>query len=308
MKVPFGKEWKDKNSVFDFPKLKLDKDEKARVVIIDEEPECEFVHNLRKIVVDDYGKPLMEEKSTRDGQKYSKPKTDFKGKFVCLGDPEVLFESGVDPDNCPACKAAIENSSAIARPEPRFVLNILKYNLKKGTTTVNTPFQVELQAWEFGLGRMKALKGLADEHGDLRKIDLLLGPVEGPLMYQKFPINIGKEAEAWKKAHQETSVSVIKNNQEDLTPILGRKVSDSELRAQVYELVRAYNEAFGIPGAVPQAPQPKEEPATDINTMLNGNGAVPSSSNEESSEEEDVASDEETPQEQSLEDLMASLR
>jgi len=306
MKVPFGQEWKDQNSIYDFPKLKLDKDERARIVIIDSEPECEYVHSLRKVVTDEQGRPLMEEKSRQNGSTYEVPQTEFKGKFLCLGDPEVLFDKNIDPDNCPACKAATENSSAVARPEPRFVLNVLKYKLKKGSTTVNTPFQVELLAWEFSLGRMKTLKGIAEEHGDLNKVDLLLGPVEGPLVFQKFPIAVGSKCEAWStESNKETSLSVVKNNREsDLTPILGRRVTFAELQGQVYELVAAYNNAFGIPGALPQAP-PKEEPAVNINAMLNG--GEESSANEDATTEEG-SEDESEPQTQELQALLASLK
>jgi hypothetical protein len=306
MKVPFGQEWKDQNSIYDFPKLKLDKDERARIVIIDSEPECEYVHSLRKVVTDEQGQPLMEEKSRQNGSTYEVPQTEFKGKFLCLGDPEVLLDKNIDPDNCPACKAATENSSAVARPEPRFVLNVLKYKLKKGGTTVNTPFQVELLAWEFSLGRMKTLKDIAEEHGDLNKVDLLLGPVEGPLVFQKFPIAVGSKCEAWStESNKETSLSVVKNNREsDLTPILGRRVTFAELQGQVYELVAAYNNAFGIPGALPQAPS-KEEPAVNINAMLNG--GEESSANEDATTEEG-SEDESEPQTQELQALLASLK
>lgn len=309
MRVPFGQEWKDKNSIFDFPKLKLDKDEKARIVIIDPEPECEYVHNLRKVVTDEQGKPLMEEKKRRDDSTYEVPQTEFKGKFICLGDPETLFDKGIDPDNCPACKAATENSSAIARPEPRFALNVLKYNLKKGTTTPGTPFQVELVAWEFSLGRMKTLKGIAEEHGNLNQVDLLIGPVEGPLVYQKFPIAVGSKCEAWKsESNKETAFAVIQNNREDdLSPLLGRKVTFAELQALVYEIVSAYNNAFGIPGALPQAPAKPdpEQPAVDISAMLNSSGAVAESEGEEGDTTEEDS--EEEPETEDLQALLAKL-
>jgi hypothetical protein len=309
MKVPFGQEWKDKNSVYDFPKLKLDKDEKARILIIDPEPECEYVHSLRKVITDEQGRPLMEEKQRQNGSTYEVPQTEFKGKFICLGNPETLFDSNIDPDNCPACKAAIENSSAVARPEPRFVLNVVKYNLKKGTTTPGTPFQVELLAWEFSLGRMKTLKGIAEEHGNLNQVDLLLGPVEGPLVFQKFPIAVGSKCEAWKsESNKETVLSVIKNNREDdLTPILGRRVGFAELQAQVYELIIAYNNAFGIPGNLPQAPNKsaQEEPTVDISAMLNGGGAVEEAPEEEGDTSEEDSEDE--PETQDLKSLLANL-
>jgi len=309
MKVPFGQEWKDKNSVYDFPKLKLDKDEKARIVIIDPEPECEYVHSLRKVLTDEQGQPLMEEKSRQNGSTYQVPQTEFKGKFLCHGEPDTLFDKGIDPDNCPACKLATENSSAIARPEPRFVLNVLKYGLKKGTTMPGTPFQVELFAWEFSLGRMKALKDIAEEHGNLNNVDLLLGPVEGPLVFQKFTINAAKTCEAWKsESNKQTALSVIENNREaDLTPILGRKVSFSDLQSQVYEIVSAYNNAFGIPGSLPQASAKAapEEPAVDINAMLNGSGAVAESDEEEGDTSEEDS--EEEPATEDLKDLLARL-
>lgn len=306
MKIPFGQEWKDRNSIFDFPKLKLDKDEKARILIVDPEPECEYVHSLRKVVTDEQGLPLMEEKKRQNNTTYEVPQTEFKGKFICLGDPEVLFEKSIDPDNCPVCKSATENSSAVARPEPRFVLNVLKYNLKKGTTNPNVPFHVDLLAWEFSLGRMKTLKGIAEEHGNLNQVDLLLGPVEGPLVYQKFPINAGKTCEAWKsESNRETALSIFKNNREDdLTPILGRKATFAELQGQVYELVAAYNNAFGIPGALPQAPakSAKEEPAVDISAMLDAGGAV----DEEASDDAD-ASEEDSSGEPVTQDFKALL-
>jgi len=310
MKVPFGQEWKNPNSVFDFPKLKLEKDEKARIVIIDEQPECEYVHTLRKVITDERGKPLMEEKKRKDDSTYEVPQTEFKGQYICLGEMETLLNKNIDPDNCPACKAATENSGAVARPEPRFVLNVLKYNLKKGTTTVNTPFQVTLHAWVFTLNRFNTLKDIANEHGSLQNVDLLLGPVEGPLMYQKFPVALGSKCEAWSsESRKETAFAVIQNDrEEDLTPLLGRRVTFGELQTVVYEIVSAYNEAFGIPGNLPATPSKpaKEEPSIDVSALLNSSGAV-----EESSEDEDVSSEEgddgSEPEAEDLNKLLASL-
>ena len=168
------------------------------------------------------------------------------GKFICLGDLEMLKDKGIDPDACPACKASLENAAAVDGPRRRFVVHVIKYQTTKGTFNLQKPFQVELVAWEFTENRFTTLVDIKEEHGNLPGIDLCLGPCTNK-GFQKYDIIPGGSCQ-WgadddRKAKTREVVSA--NRSEDLTPLLGRNVSDTELRSEVNEVIRQYNYAFG---------------------------------------------------------------
>jgi hypothetical protein len=252
-KIDFTEGFK-KKSAFDYPKLSLDQNEKARVCIIDS-PIMEYVHQLRKVITEG-GKPIMET------QKYGKnfdrtrevPQTEFVGKFICLGDADTLENKGVDPDSCPACKASIENGAAVDQPRRRFVVHVIKYQTNKGTFNLQKPFQVELMAWEFTENRFSALVDIVAEHGSLPQIDLCLGPCTAK-NFQKYDIIPGGSCQwgADEDRKTRTKEVVTANRSDDLTPLLGRRVSDTELRSVVNEIVQQYNYAFGRNDSMPTA-------------------------------------------------------
>lgn len=326
-KVSFGSEYKTK-SVFDFPKLQLDKGERARICVIDPAPEMEYVHTLRKIVTEN-GKPII---TTEDffGKTKDVPKMDFVGQRICLGDPDVLAKSGVDPD-CPACKASLENG-AVDAPKRRYAIQIVRYKTKPGSFNVSKPFQLELLAWVVSDNRFNQLIDVKEEHGNLSATDLNLGPCENKT-FQKFEISVGAQC-AW-RATEETkaySAEVIKENKsDDLTALLGRKVTSGEMAAEVHGIVEAWNAAFGLAGEMPDeedttpdksfsddlagllgegdSEKKAEEPAAEEDSDEEETSAEETPTEEESSEKEEPKKEEQKSEDniEDLSDLLAGL-
>jgi hypothetical protein len=250
VKLAFDSQFKKNTGFFEFPKLKLEMGEKARICIIDSAPEAKYVHTLRKIILDQ-GRPVMmiEKYGKNNDKEREVPKTEFVGKFLCLGDDSPggpLDENEVDPDNCPACKVAIESGGAVEKPQRRIVFHVIKYKTTKGSFNIQKPFQVELVAWDITDNRFSTLLDIKDEHGDLAGLDLTLGPCENA-NYQKFDIKPGARAE-WSVDDDRKKLvhSIWKENKSDsLHLLLGREVSAAEMRGYVNDVVRQYNLGFG---------------------------------------------------------------
>lgn len=253
-----------KKSNYDFDKLTLEQGERARVCVL-ENPTVEYVHVLNRVIMD-RGRPVMvTETYGKNGEKSREvPETDYVGRFLCLGDFKVLEKSGVDPDNCPACKAAVE-STAVARPKRRFAAHVLKYQVKKNSFSVQDPFQVNLQVWDFTDTRYDALTDIKSEHGALPNLDLNLGPCENK-GFQKYTITPGNGCEWSKNEERKRMVADVLKSQkvDDLSLVLGRKSTFAELNSQVLDVVHAWNTAFGAPGSTPEE-DTREEPDFTLN-------------------------------------------
>lgn len=293
-KISFGSEFKTK-SVYDFPKLSLEKNERARICVVDQAPEMEYVHTLRKIVTEN-GKPII---TTEDffGKQKEVPKTDFVGQRICLGDPDVLAKSGTDP-SCPACKASLENS-AVDAPKRRYAVQVIRYKNKPGTFNVSKPFGVELLAWVISDSRFNQLIDIREEHGNLSKMDLTLGPCTNKT-FQKFDIGTGATCE-WQvdEDRKRLTIETIKENQsDDLIPLLGRKVTQVEMQAEVFGIVEAWNAAFGTAGEMPEEESntPDEGFSNDLASLLGEDttdeAPAVEEKDEETSETSEVAEEE----------------
>ena len=147
-------------SIFDMDKLSLKKDEKARLVLMDEKARGQTVHYV----------------VTGSGD-------NERGRYyVCLGDPAAVKQQGADTERCPACRAA-ETGTDIVRPaQRRFVMNIGRYRTNaKGEPT--KPLSLALQVWVFNNDKFNKLVDRRQEHkdapcptcqGDLRKHDFII--------------------------------------------------------------------------------------------------------------------------------------
>lgn len=282
-----------KAASYDYPKLKLKGKEKARISVLDQ-PTFEYVHQLNKVITEN-GRPIMETQTFASGRSREVPKTDFLGKYLCLGDLDVLSSKSVDPDNCPACKAAVEHGSAVRNPDRRFAVHVVKYQTQSGTFNIQEPFQVSLLAWEFTEKRFSTLVDIRTEFGSLPSIDLLLGPCtnEG---FQQYDVMAGGPAQwAASEDRRQITADVYKNQKSpDLSPLLGRKASAAELRSAVADVVHTWNAAFGIPGVLPTvteavsaesllgdssasspAPQGDPAPAETLESLLGEGSAAP---------------------------------
>lgn len=217
-----------------FPRLKLDQDESARIAIF-EAPEFGFVHNLRtpKLI---NGVPQY--KSGKDGKE--ELDFDFVSNPICLGDVNVLQDRGIDPKNCPACEAASREPDMFQKPKRRFAMHVFQY-ATNGTSKPTKNFQGSVKVWSFTDQKFAEIADLAGEApgGNIQNVDLILGPCENK-MFQKFKIISSpqvkwQESETTKSTFQEV---IEENRAEDLDFFLGRPVKKKEYLEDDLDKVR----------------------------------------------------------------------
>jgi len=234
------------SDAFEFDRLKLKKDERARIVLL-EKPTFAYVHTLRapKIV---NGKATKVEKETRKGDTYVDFDLDFIGRPLCNGDYGTIADKGLDPANCPACKRATETDEVNA-PERRFALNVVRYAMTRDNKLVQ-PFACQNLVWTFTETTFNRLIEIAQEHGRLVGKDLLLGPCTNE-SFQKFEIQAGAQ-NLWQADDnvKKTVVATYEANKvADLERTCGRKaetrwmVKDIDTIAERWRIARGEKDA-----------------------------------------------------------------
>lgn len=244
-KVSFSSENKVANNN-EYPRLKLEHGERALIVCIEQEPEMEYVHTLRAPEIGPDGRVLKEMKQGKKGE-YEAPKMEFVGQHLCFGNFDKLADKGVDPENCPTCRAAVEEEG-VDTPLPRYAMHVLRYGLQPGGWTVREPFSVTLEAWVFAAGRFNTLVDFATEWEDLRYHDIKLGPCENK-NFQKYDMQVAKEA-AWLKTpdRKDYAIEVYKNNKAtDLAALIGRKISREQALTDIERVLERVRQANGKP-------------------------------------------------------------
>lgn len=201
------KEENVKKNLYDFPKLKLKKNEVARIVLL-EDPVGEYVHNLRKPKLVN-GIPETEVKERRDGTTYEAYKTDWVSSVICLGDFGTLEANGSDADRCPVCAEAAK-SDIVLRPQRRFAMHVIQYQTKPNGD-VATPFGVTTKIWAFTDKVFGQLFDIKKEWKDLRVHDLILKCTNEA--FQNYEITVGASA-AWRASdeNQRLTVATFKEN------------------------------------------------------------------------------------------------
>jgi hypothetical protein len=262
----------------DYPKLKFEaKGEKARIVVIDESPVMEWVHTLRAPSIIN-GEVVMETVTNKDGSTSQKVKQDFVGQHLCLGNENTLAEKFKDPANCPTCAASNE-SEAIEPPKRRFGIHIVRYKVQPGSFKVQTPFQAELLAWVFTDKVFDSLVGIAEEHGDLRKKDLLLECSNK--FFQNVEIQVGGTA-AWLESDENkkfVQALYAENKSEDLTTLLARKATREQISEDISKVKLRHAQAFGgtTEGAGSAPSQSQAATAVALDEILSGPAETPAS-------------------------------
>lgn len=147
-------------SVFDLDKVTLKKDEKARLVVLDERPDGEIVHYVTT--------------GTGENERFR--------YYVCLGDRDIVKKQGNDPERCPACKAAESGFDAVRSAQRRFAFNVARYRTNaKGEPT--TPLSLAHQIWVISNDKYNQIVDTKKEHedapcaqckGDPRKHDMVV--------------------------------------------------------------------------------------------------------------------------------------
>jgi hypothetical protein len=300
-RVPLTPENK-KDNPFDYPRLQLDYGARARLLMIEKDPVAEYVHSLSAPQIMD-GKVVMTQRRQKSGDVVEEPKMDFIGRHICLGRIEAVADKGVDPEQCPMCKAATE-SDAIEPPKRRFALHVISYRIRAGGWEVQEPFSVELLAWAFSDQVFNKLVDLEEEWkptGGLKQHDVKLGPCENK-QYQKFDIQAAGDA-AWLADSKvgpngkidslgpraELVTRTFKENQhDDLTVFIGRKSTAEKVREDIERVTTRYRQAFKTRGPVEMAPETPEEVAAqvDLSGLLDGAGEAESPAEEQGASED----------------------
>lgn len=226
----------NKNETFKrYPKVTLEKDERARIVCL-EDPDVEYVHNFKKPEILN-GKPTMVKiKNEKTGDEKEVNKMEWVATDLCLGDFEVLQKNGVDPENCPGCKRSKETDT-ILPPQRKFAMHVAQYVLQSGWKVAD-PFNASIKAWVFSDRRFNELVELKELQGDLRRVDLALGPCESK-MFQNYKIQVapGEAEYLASEDRKRFIVESFKNNRcEDIPGLLGRKVDESLMREHLDEV------------------------------------------------------------------------
>jgi len=211
---------REKNSI---PKLKLEDGETARIACL-ENPFAGYRHTLEKPQIRN-GKPVFKTVEKKDKSTYQTNAMDFVSSFLCLGDEGIMEENGVDVENCPACYASTR-SDEVRPPKPRYSMNVIKYNLKPGSTELTSNYGITVIPWEFSDTTFQKIRKFVLEGYDLKEQDLILGPCTNK-DYQKFEIMPSRTA-AWLSSAdiKKTTLEIFKENkasQEDLESLCGIK-------------------------------------------------------------------------------------
>jgi hypothetical protein len=230
-------------STYDYPTLRLEYQERARIAAIESEPEVEYVHTLKAPQLVD-GRVEYEEIRQKSGDMIRQPKLDFIGRHICLGSFDILAQSGKDTKSCPVCAEA-EKSSIVDPAQRRFAMHVIRYQLKPGSFDVADPFGVMVVAWCFTDGVFNKITDLASDF-KLAETDLKLGPCENQ-KFQKFSIQPANGAE-WTKSDQrkQTTVDTYRSNKcPDLSRLIGRRLTLEQVEQDLDKVRQANREAFG---------------------------------------------------------------
>jgi hypothetical protein len=293
-------EFKSENKArtFDsFPKLKLDQDETARIHIY-EAPDSAFVHNVRKPKIVN-GEVVYKTVQSKGGGTERQMDFDFVSNPICVGDADVVKERGVDPKNCPLCKAAQEAPDMFAAPKRRYAMHVFQY-ATNGTSKPTKNFQGSVKIWAFTDQKFGEIVDLLDEvkDNDPENVDFILGPCENKL-FQKYKIITSpqvkrSESDASSAAFDEI---VAENKVDDLSAFLGRKMKADWMHDEVDKVKRAWDQVNGTRGesnsddlagaernldaglstlldepkdSKPEATTSSDSDATDLETLLKG--------------------------------------
>lgn len=242
-KVTFSSENKVKTSNYEYPKLKLIKDEKALLILL-EDPEVEYVHTLRKPKLEN-GKPVMITKSRKDKTTYEANDLQFISRPLCKGDYTILEDKGLDPKNCPMCALAKENSEYTDAPQRRYAMHVIRYRTKGSGYDLINPFSVELLVWSFTDRYFNQLIDFKEEWGDLRKHDIKVECTNKD--FQNFDLQVASKAQWLEDKDRENIVkSTYKENKlEDLSIAIGQNKEDRWIKEDIESIQEAWNAIKG---------------------------------------------------------------
>lgn len=297
-----------------YPKLKLKKGERARIAAGFDDAWMEFVHTLRKPVVEDG--EVKKETLERNGREFEVVVRDFVSRVLCTGDPDVIEEEGIDPSGCAVCALANEDPDMAEAPERRYILQVFQYKTKNNSFDVASPFSGEMVVWNLPASKFNKLIDVVEEHGDLKNHDLNLGPCENE-GWQKFDIAVASKA-AWQADadSKKFAVATFKENRiEDLSSVAGQKKEKRWLDRDIADIRAAWDEARGTSGKSSAADVDDSAFDGDLNSILDDStpeekpkAKVQTTSSKKKEQEKAKAAPAEEPEEESsVDDLLNEL-
>ncbi len=244
-----------------FPKLKLEKNESARIVVI-HEPEAAFVHNLRA--------PKMVNGTVQ--YKGEEMEFDFIGNPICLGDENTVRERGIDAKNCPACKAVQDAPDMFAAPKRRYATHVYQYQTN-GSNKAPATAEGSVKVWPFADEKIGDFVDIyVEAEKGPKDVDLILGPCENPL-FQKFKIIAGQkvayQANDSTVARFEQAVSA--NQSKDLYRYIGRKMGKDFMTDKVDEVRRKWAQSKGQSDETSADGLPEPNLDAGISNLLDNN-------------------------------------
>lgn len=252
----------------DFPRLKLDAQESARIVVVQQEPTFVYRHVLRAPEIGTDGKAVWH-KVERKGEQVDAIKLGFVANHQCLGDYNTIADGrGIDPDNCPMCERSVK-TSVIGAPERRFAAHVAKYATKAGTFDIIKPFNAQIQLWIFTETIFTKLVGFQKEFGSLLQHDLKLGPCTNK-DFQKFDINVAFDAEWLKTAKSKEFIKEAV--EENVCPDLEETIARRKDKKYVLQDIKTVEDRWKIANGVDSDPAPAREALTQDVSNLIGNG------------------------------------
>lgn len=223
----------------DFPKLKLEQGEKARINC-PENPHAEFVHNLRMPKIGPDGQAVYE----KDKNGNEKQQFDFVGRPICLGDINALEDQGMDPKNCPACREA-KKSEYVDAPVRRFAMHVIQYNTTASGAPAK-PFGASTKVWSFTDHVFTKLVNMVNEYGPLSELDIALECTNK--LFQQYEMS-ANPIKVWKNESDKTRelvAEVLENNQaSDLSSFCGRKTKREFMEGDIVKIKQRWDQLAG---------------------------------------------------------------
>ncbi len=233
-----------------FPRLRLQKNEIARVCIVSK-PRFEFVHWLEAPQIVNMS-PTYKTITTRDGAEMNVVNTRKVNQPICHGTSEILKERGVDAENCLACLMARDRPDIFRPPSPRYALNIIRYGLRPGGgwQDISMPFSIGSLLWAFSgkvMDKLIAFRSMGAQYEDLRMVDLLLACEDQN--FQK-PYSQGEftpiAPAVWTMSDELRKHTVVYLEQnhatdEDLDEAIGKRVNDNWLSDDIRRVIQGWD-------------------------------------------------------------------
>lgn len=238
-----------------FPKLKLQTNERARVVVLTK-PNVEYVHWLEAPKIINMA-PKYSKITDREGNDQWVVDKRFVNRAICHGSFDVLRERGVDEHGCLACQKAREMPDIFRPPAPRYAATIIRYSMRPGGgwNDISNPYAIGSLIWGFSgkiYDKLRSIMTMGPMYEDIRQVDLCLECTDGN--YQK-PYSQGEfQALApafWMVNDQikQYTIQYLEQNHasnDDLNDAIGKAVKDDWLAddllriTQAWDVVRAY--------------------------------------------------------------------